>query len=202
MKFKFSKIKTKNMKKLLLACLLGFFALAGFKIADAKILTDDWMWYVDNNDGYKIKMPKDWFVKKYYYPQIYTGAAPLRYTTFNSQNEKYYLQLGIKKKTQNLMIAFRTGIGVGDVKKTLKAKIGKKKVWAKFWAYNHKTKEVFFNSDKNTLNILGQCFYNKYELSAMFEPGDEIEYSTLNIKKDLYEYKVAKKMLTTFKTIR
>ncbi len=190
------------MKKLLLACLLAVFALAGFNTASAKIITTDWMWYKDKNDGYKIKMPKEWFVKKYYYPELYSDADPLRYTTFNSVNEKYYLHLGIKKDSQNLMIAFRSGVGAGDVKAIRKAKIGKKKVWAKFWAYDNKTKEVIFNTDKNEINFLGYCNYGNYELSAMFEAGNEVQYSTLNIKKNLYEYKVAKKMLTTFKTIR
>lgn len=189
------------MKKLLLACLLGVFALAGFNFADAKIVTTDWAWYKDKNDDYKIKMPKDWFVKKYYYPELYSGANPLRYTTFNSANEKYYLQLGIKKDNQGLMIAFRSGVGVGDVKVIRKAKIGKKKVWGKFWAYENKTKEVLFNSDKNEINFLGFCNYGNYELSAMFGAGDEVEYMSLNIKKSLYEYKVAKKMLSTFRII-
>lgn len=190
------------MKKILFGCLLGVFALVSFNIADAKISTSDWVWYKDKNDGFKVKMPKDWFVEKYYYPEIYTGANPLRYTTFNSANEKYYLQLGIKKDNQNLMVAFRTGVGAGDVKAIRKAKIGKKKVWAKFWAYQNKTKEVLFNTDKNEVNFVGFCDYGKYELSAMFEAGDEVQYDTLNIKKSLYEYKVAKKMLSTFRIIR
>jgi len=85
------------MKKILFVCLLGIFSLVGLKSADAAISTSDWMWYKDKNDGFKIKMPKDWFAKKYYYPEIYSGADPLRYTTFNSANEKYYLHVGIKK---------------------------------------------------------------------------------------------------------
>lgn len=191
------------MKKLLFGCLLCVFALTGFKFADAKISTDDWMRYKDKNDGYKIKMPKDWFVKKYYYPEIYTDALPLRYATFNSQNEKYFLHLGVKKNTQDLMIAFRSGIGVGDVKKTRSIKIGKKKMWAKFWAYQNKTKEVFINSDKTELNVLGKCVYGKnHELSAMFEAGDTVDYMKLDIKKTLYEYRVAKKMLSTFKLLK
>lgn len=191
------------MKKILFVCLLGVFFLVGLKSADAAISTNDWMWYKDKNDGFKIKMPKDWFVKKYYYPEIYTDADPLRYTTFNTPNEKYYLHLGIKKNTQNMMISFRTGMGVGDVKKTRSLKIGKKKMWAKFWAYENKTKEVFINSDKNTLNIFGQCVYGtNHELAAMFEAGDQVDYMNLDIKRSLYEYKQAKKMLSTFKLLK
>lgn len=189
------------MKKLFWLGCLVFFGLTSFSFCQAAIDTSDWAWFKDKNDGYKVKMPKGWFVRKFYYPEIYTGAAPLRYTTFNSANEKYYLQLGIKKKNQNLMTSFRTGIGVGELKSTKKAKLGQQRIWAKFWAYNNKTKEVFFNSDKNELNISGYCVFGNYQLSAMFEAGDNIQYDNINIKKKLYQYRVAKKILRSFQIL-
>lgn len=189
------------MRKVLFVFLLGIFALSGFNFVNAKISTSDWIWYKDKNDGFKIKMPKNWYVKKYYFPELYFGMDPLRYTTFNNPNDKYYLHLGIKKAGQNIITAFRTGVGVGDVKAVRKAKLGKKRVWARFWAYKNKTKEVLFNTDKKNISFIGYCDFGNRELSAMFEASDKVKYDSLNIKKSLYEYKVAKKMLRTFKVL-
>jgi len=144
-----------------------------------------WKTYVNSEIGYTLKYPADWTLKEIdQFSELLD--ATVKYITITSPGKKYFLQWGLKQKTDAFAISDRTGIGAGDFQKDGKIAILGKDYDITRFVFKGKTKEVFYPSSG-----LAQTADGKYDFTAALSYGSGSNYDSFDIdnvsEKDLAE---------------
>ena len=163
----------------------------------AETATDEytgWKTYANSEIGYTLKYPADWKVKEIsQFSEILDATA--EYITITSPENKYFLQWGLKKKTDAFVISDRTGIGAGDFQKDGKAMILGKEYDITRFVFKGKTKEVFYPNAGITQTADG-----KYDFVAVLSYGPGSNYDSLdidNVSEKAFAEKILKSVSLT-----
>jgi hypothetical protein len=147
-----------------------------------------WKTYTNSEIGYTLRYPADWTLKEIdQFSELLDTTV--KYITITTPDKKYFLNWGLKRKTDAFAISDRTGIGAGDFQKDGKIAILGKEYDITRFIFNGKTKEVFYPSTGLAVTADG-----KYNFTAALSYGSGSDYDSLDID-NISEKALAEKIL-------
>ena len=156
-----------------------------------------WKTYTNSEIGYTLKYPADWTLKEIdQFSELLDTTV--KYITITTPGKKYFLQWGLKQKTDAFAISDRSGIGAGDFQKDGKVMILGKEYDITRFVFKGKTKEVFYPTSG-----LAQTADGKYDFVATLSYGSGSSYDALdidNVSEKALAEKILKSVSLTGKT--
>jgi hypothetical protein len=145
-------------------------AAAAEKVAPSVKLTvidekeyDGWPTYTNTATGFTLRYPAAWTVAE---TDSTLDGHPLRYVTFLSPQNEYYVNFGLRRKGEDVLLSQRTGVGAGTFKKAGTIPVLASPVTRVDLTYKGKVKGIFFPAAGSVFATHGFEGYAEFGKSA------------------------------------
>jgi hypothetical protein len=145
-------------------------AAAAEKVAPSVKLTvidekeyDGWPTYTNTATGFTLRYPAAWTVAE---TDSTLDGHPLRYVTFLSPQNEYYVNFGLRRKGEDVLLSQRTGVGAGTFKKAGTIPVLASPVTRLDLTYKGKVKGIFFPAAGSVFATHGFEGYAEFGKSA------------------------------------
>jgi hypothetical protein len=124
---------------------------------------DGWLTYTNTATGFTMRYPTDWTVAE---TDSTLDGHPLRYVTFLSPHDEYYVAFGLRRKGEDVLLSQRTGVGAGTFKKAGTIPVLASPVARVDLTYKGKVKGIFFPAAGSVFATHGFEGYAEFGKSA------------------------------------